>query len=93
MSRRWLLLLLAGGICGTISGAHISVAQDIQAADPQDPFVRGLVRLDEKLRLQREAERLAREAYAREQGTPSPETSRVIDTLSVFLPILSISST
>lgn len=76
MSRRWLLLLLAGGICGTISGAHISVAQDIQAADPQDPFVRGLVRLDEKLRLQREAERLAREAYAREQGI----TGQVLDT-------------
>lgn len=45
-----------------------SAAQDLTASDPQDPFVRGLVRLDERLRLQREAERLAREAYAREQG-------------------------
>lgn len=45
-----------------------NTAQDLTAADPQDPFVRGLVRLDERLRLQREAERLSREAYAREQG-------------------------
>ena len=36
--------------------------QDVAAADPQDPFVRGLKRLDEKLRLQREAEELARRA-------------------------------
>ena len=39
-----------------------SVNQDMAAADPQDPFVRGLKRLDEKLRLQREAEELARRA-------------------------------
>ncbi|MDA8776933.1 hypothetical protein N9N58_05550, partial [Alphaproteobacteria bacterium] len=36
--------------------------QDMAGADPQDPFVRGLKRLDERLRLQREAEELARKA-------------------------------
>lgn len=37
-------------------------AQDVAAADPQDPFVRGLMRLDERLKLQREAEEMARRA-------------------------------
>ncbi len=36
--------------------------QDVAAADPQDPFVRGLMRLDERLKLQREAEEMARRA-------------------------------
>jgi hypothetical protein len=40
---------------------------DLAASDPQDPFVRGLVRLDEKLRLQREAEELARRALELER--------------------------
>ena len=40
----------------------LAAVQDMAAADPQDPFVRGLKRLDEKLRLQREAEELARRA-------------------------------
>jgi nucleoid-associated protein YgaU len=40
---------------------------DAKAADPQDPFVRGLQRLDEKLRMQREAEALARSALELEQ--------------------------
>lgn len=35
---------------------------DAAAADPQDPFVRGLLRLDERLKLQREAEALAKRA-------------------------------
>ncbi len=38
-----------------------------KASNPQDPFVRGLQRLDEKLRLQREAEDLARSALELEQ--------------------------
>ena len=40
----------------------LAALQDVAAANPQDPFVRGLKRLDEKLRLQREAEELARRA-------------------------------
>ena len=35
---------------------------DFSDMDPQDPFVRGLKRLDEKLRLQRDAEEAARRA-------------------------------
>ena len=46
---------------GTFAATR-SINQDMAAADPQDPFVRGLKRLDEKLRLQREAEELARRA-------------------------------
>ena len=46
-----------------------AATQNIAAADPQDPFVRGLKRLDERLRLQREAEELARKALALQQGT------------------------
>jgi hypothetical protein len=46
-----------------------SAKQDIAAADPQDPFVRGLKRLDERLRLQREAEELARQALQLQQST------------------------
>lgn len=41
--------------------------QDMAAADPQDPFVRGLKRLDERLRMQREAEELARKALELQQ--------------------------
>ena len=40
----------------------VAAKQDVAAADPQDPFVRGLKRLDEKLRLQRETEEMARRA-------------------------------
>ncbi|MDA8780550.1 hypothetical protein N9N43_04530, partial [Alphaproteobacteria bacterium] len=43
--------------------------QDMAGADPQDPFVRGLKRLDERLRLQREAEELARKALQLQQAT------------------------
>lgn len=39
-----------------------TVMPDAAAADPQDPFVRGLLRLDERLKLQREAEELAKRA-------------------------------
>ncbi len=39
----------------------------LQAANPQDPFVRGLQRLDERLRMAREAESLARRALELEQ--------------------------
>ena len=41
--------------------------QDLAAADPQDPFVRGLKRLDERLKMQREAEELARRALELQQ--------------------------
>ena len=44
------------------SASQLAALQDVAAANPQDPFVRGLKRLDEKLRLQREAEELARRA-------------------------------
>ena len=39
-----------------------TVMPDAAAADPQDPFVRGLLRLDERLKLQREAKELAKRA-------------------------------
>ena len=42
--------------------------QDMAGADPQDPFVRGLKRLDERLRLQRETEELARKALQLQQA-------------------------
>ena len=45
----------------TSAAAPIAVP-DAAAADPQDPFVRGLLRLDERLKLQREAEELAKRA-------------------------------
>ena len=44
------------------SGATPMAVPDAAAADPQDPFVRGLLRLDERLKLQREAEELAKRA-------------------------------
>lgn len=42
-------------------GAIPQAQLDYAAANPQDPFVRGLMRLDERLKAQREAEELARQ--------------------------------
>ena len=53
---------------------------DLAASDPQDPFVRGLVRLDEKLRLQREAEDLARRALELERKKAKFVNASVSDT-------------
>ena len=43
------------------------VEPDAAAADPQDPFVRGLLRLDERLKMQREAQELAKRALELQQ--------------------------
>ena len=47
--------------------AQAAPQQDTAAADPQDPFVRGLQRLDERLRMQREAEELTKKALELQQ--------------------------
>ena len=56
------ILLLLPIFAAPALAQDTAAKQDMAAADPQDPFVRGLKRLDEKLRLQREAEDLARRA-------------------------------
>ena len=55
------LLLLSSPAIAQEAAAP-SVQQDVASSDPQDPFVRGLMRLDERLKIQREAEELARRA-------------------------------
>ncbi|MBT5519057.1 MAG: hypothetical protein HOK33_08975, partial [Rhodobiaceae bacterium] len=58
-----LLSLLVAPVLAQETTAKVNA----KAADPQDPFVRGLQRLDEKLRMQREAQSLARSALELEQ--------------------------
>ena len=65
-----ILLAIAGiGPAGLTAAAlaQDTGKQDVAAADPQDPFVRGLKRLDERLRMQREADDLARKALELQQ--------------------------
>ena len=45
-----------------------STTQDFTAADPRDPFVRGLMRLDKRSALYRQVELLLREAYELKLG-------------------------
>jgi len=63
------------------AASKLAAVQDVAAANPQDPFVRGLKRLDEKLRLQREAEELARRALElqREAGRRAEQEALGID--------------
>lgn len=62
---------------------------DVAASDPQDPFVRGLVRLDERLKLQRETEELARRALEMQKKAEreaAGEVDELVDGEDVVIP-------
>ena len=81
-----LLSLLVAPVLAQEAPVKGAAKVNAKAADPQDPFVRGLVRLDEKLRMQREAENLARSALELEQRKTREASGEVLPEEGLGMP-------